>query len=72
MDKEKNLNTSKKIYSLYIASGILTLLMFFAVLLFITFYSEATDNLGLLIGLILSAVIFIGSLVTFILLHKRD
>ena len=71
MDKEKNLNTSKKIYFLYITSGILALLMFFAVLLFIAFYSEATDNLALLIGLILSAVIFIGSLVTFILLHKK-
>ena len=71
MKKDKNLNTSKKIYSLYIASGILALLMFFAVLLFIAFYSEATDNLALLIGLILSAVIFIGSLVTFILLHKK-
>ena len=71
MNEEKNLNTSKKIYSLYIASGILTLLMFFVALIFIIFYSEATDNLALLIGIILSAFIFIGSLVTFILLHKK-
>ena len=71
MKKDKNLNNSKKIYFLYITSGILAFLMFLVALLFIAFYSEATDNLALLIGLILSAVIFIGSLVTFILLHKK-
>lgn len=71
MKKDKNLNTSMKIYSLFITSGIMTFLMFLVALLFIAFYSEATDNLGLLIGLIISTVIFIGSLVTFILLYKR-